>query len=979
MKDASEVEFRLYRAQLLRALVRIAGAESVRVRPVQGQALGPTPEERLGRLERALPSLSDCLTRLSQRLGQLPDGPVSGLSGRTPDRQELIDLTNAARDQIEKMSRALGGLLRDAPSPAAASEAIDRNVREVRGPIIEIVNRWLPIPKIFVAVHGIGDQFQNETVQTVAFRVCDYLGQPAAIPLGRFHSPGARVGVYLPEPGRDPDLDCGFAEIYWADVPRVPAAEKYVLEEPRKWARSLVERLRLQGLADGPLRRRDRTSDERVEELLDEMIQGVTVADRIASLAAKAGLFQFNLKKLLDDFLNDVQVVTEFEDYREQLLEIFALVMERISTYFPASEVYIVAHSEGTVVSFMGLLMGLYQRSRWAEMVRGYMTIGSPLNKHVFFWPELFDQFKVEAANPALTEQPIPWKNYYDYGDPIAFDLGPTRKWLCDRGWAPYFQFTEDDDIGFTRYYLPGQAHNEYWRDPDVFGHFIQQVVDPRQQGGGPKVLEPARKARFEKPKGSVLPWLVSHPMPYVLAAGLLFLACYLLYKAVRGYLDPVGARFESPGEILSNVGALWGLIAGISLLARIPRLGDRPVWWVLAVLLGMGLSFFYFGLAPPNRLSIERFLGHTAADGAPSNGYTLGLLVGGASLTLAALILQFLDRLGPLRPIAWTLGPVALWIGLLRLAFGLEPDAHRASPESLPLGWLSSSCVLLALGCWALEWWWQKGQASGRIDEGSRRFGALAWVLVAVALGIAAAQAIGALRPGWSSGVGAPDLDGIAVLSVAWALGLLAWGVSWYYPRIGTRPLVHTGGLIILLVVATQIFPHRDAGRGPARDEGDQFVEPAKIAKAADRYARQVVARRTRELAKFEDRSQAAEREHREPPPVSEDDPVRTADWPLILDAAALDAAVDLSLQQGPVWPVLLAGAAFLYLWWLAIITFDMTFVWHLYIRGARAETLIQHCLDRACTCSTKQADSVPARPIGRRRQPADSVTVSA
>jgi hypothetical protein len=284
--------------------------------------------------------------------------------------------------------------------------------------------------------------------------------------------------------------------------------------EPRKWARTLVERLRLKALADGPVRRRERAGDERVEEVLDEMIQGVTVADRIASVAARAGLFQFNLKKLLDDFLNDVQVVTEFEDYREQLLAIFDGVLGRIHTYFPASEMYIVAHSEGTVVSFMGLLMGLSRRRRWAEMVRGYMTIGSPLNKHVFFWPELFDQFEAESANPALEQRPIPWKNYYDYGDPIAFDLGPTREWLRERGWDLYFRFTDDDDIGFTRYYFPGQAHNDYWHDPGVFGHFLQEVVDPPDPEGRAKVLQPAGKARFEKPRGAVLPWLVKECDP---------------------------------------------------------------------------------------------------------------------------------------------------------------------------------------------------------------------------------------------------------------------------------------------------------------------------------------------------------------------------------------------------------------------------------------------------------------------------------
>jgi hypothetical protein len=36
------------------------------------------------------------------------------------------------------------------------------------------------------------------------------------------------------------------------------------------------------------------------------------------------------------------------------------------------------------------------------------------------------------------------------------------------------------------------------------------------------------------------------------------------------------------------------------------------------------------------------------------------------------------------------------------------------------------------------------------------------------------------------------------------------------------------------------------------------------------------------------------------------------------------------------PVWPVILAGLLFLYLWWLGVMLFDLTFVWHRYIREA-------------------------------------------
>jgi len=38
------------------------------------------------------------------------------------------------------------------------------------------------------------------------------------------------------------------------------------------------------------------------------------------------------------------------------------------------------------------------------------------------------------------------------------------------------------------------------------------------------------------------------------------------------------------------------------------------------------------------------------------------------------------------------------------------------------------------------------------------------------------------------------------------------------------------------------------------------------------------------------------------------------------------------------PVWPVLLSGAAFLYLWWLAALIFDLGFVWQRYVRHSIA-----------------------------------------
>ena len=61
-----------------------------------------------------------------------------------------------------------------------------------------------------------------------------------------------------------------------------------------------------------------------------------------------------------------------------------------------------------------------------------------------------------------------------------------------------------------------------------------------------------------------------------------------------------------------------------------------------------------------------------------------------------------------------------------------------------------------------------------------------------------------------------------------------------------------------------------------------------------------------------------------------------------MVRDAASMRYVTDAALDKGPIWPVFLAGAGFLYLWWLAIVLFDLTFVWHLYIRWSGAQKYI-------------------------------------
>ena len=393
-----EVVLRKIRGKIVQGLVRLAGAEPVRAGKGQSNLPEPTEAQRRDAIEKALTDLKANLVELSRAIDQSRSQFLEAIVNFRPEKstndsdlEKLMQTTRRAIETVATLRAMIPPEDVTRSEPQKLKDFLDEVrlkafVEQARQPISELINEWFPVQKIFVAVHGIGDQFLNETVQSVAVRVCDYVGVPAALPLGRFHGGGATVtGAFLPDPDRDPPVNCAFAEIYWADVPRGPASDEHTLEEPKKWARTLVERLRLKAPND-PLpidskwRRavskflkrsatnpaadaeEARRNDRRLEQLLEELIQGVIVADRLVFLADKAGLFKFNLKKLLNDYLNDVQVVTEFEDFRKRLLDIFDEVLEKIHRYFYRSEIYIVAHSEGTVVSFMGLLRGISER-----------------------------------------------------------------------------------------------------------------------------------------------------------------------------------------------------------------------------------------------------------------------------------------------------------------------------------------------------------------------------------------------------------------------------------------------------------------------------------------------------------------------------------------------------------------------------------------------------------------------------------------
>lgn len=565
----------------------------------------------------------------------------------------------------------------------------------------------LRVTKVIVAVHGIGDQFNYATVQTVTRRFCSFLGLSTGIPLGTFHATqvGETGALLMQSPNFPPGFDhLGFAEVYWADVPRELVEKGHTLEESKTWAKTIVERLHFrcadQGLSDREY--------EKVKSILEEMIETLGVLDRVCFLADKAGIFKFDLKKILEDYVGDVQIVTEFEDSRNKILTQFDKVFETVGKHYPNAEIYIVAHSEGTVVSFLGLLTALCNHkkdvedgSQWIEKVRGYMTIGSPIDKHLILWPGLWDAFSPAKRSTLYNPTPaIEWRNFYDFGDPIGFELDTAREWMEKQGLDKAFGFRDgQDDKGFYRYWFPGKAHTDYWTDEELFGHFIETVV--KEKPGKKNGKTPG----FKNPPGNKrCRWFTTKTIPYVIVGALMFLAVYVLYKAM-------GTAGLSPSEeassiIFRNVLGLSSVLLGVTLMARLPRLTNLKygiplgaTGFIVCVIIYHYLVPFWDPQNSPNKNRFDHYADYIVGGLGRQLPFHLDSFI--LLAILVVIVVYTLNHLLPKWGLYTLLLPGFLVVVGMVIVRIVSPKASMPDQEAKPL-WP----VFLALALFLYLWW---------------------------------------------------------------------------------------------------------------------------------------------------------------------------------------------------------------------------------------------------------------------------------
>lgn len=439
--------------------------------------------------------------------------------------------------------------------------------------------------KIVVVVHGIGDQTAYESVQAVVKQFCKSFDLPATVSLGQLDSSiGSQKQPLALMPPVDPHLpiDVGFTEIHWADIARQVETKGYRLEDTRHWARTLIERIRHRSenkenrkdaVAARMARRRSdsdlfaTTDFNLIKIVLQEAINAISVSELFMTVFKHIGGYKPKLEKALTGYLGDVQLVTEFREIRDLILSRFEEAMEALCSDGSCPEIYIIAHSEGTVISFLGLLRAL-QRSAaaqkkeniWIDRVRGFVTLGSPIDKHLALWPELWGDFDFRSK-PCSTPR-IHWVNYYDFGDPVGFKLDTARTWLQDVGCRCFVS----SDVGFSRSWLPGKAHVDYWTDRELFRHIIDNVV----AASLPKDEEKGKPLARLKSKPFAV--VSSFAVPYLSVFAMLMSGVFLLYRAV----DEAMGWDDGFLLVMWNSFLITLLLGGVTALSRVVRFSRR-------------------------------------------------------------------------------------------------------------------------------------------------------------------------------------------------------------------------------------------------------------------------------------------------------------------------------------------------------------------------------------------------------------------
>lgn len=289
-----------------------------------------------------------------------------------------------------------------------------------------------------------------------------------------------------------------FSEVYWKQIPDsdIRSNDGHLPIPIFTWFRSINTRL-------------FPTADEKFHlsrQVIDNLEKMLRLAKSLFGYFNKSRDFVH----LLERSLGDVQMYAESCHIRTKVNKRFLSVMNRIEEFkgnaltklkedtgnkcaellkaVPETEIFIVAHSQGSVVAYNSLVTAAEGRRKdpnqhtWFPRIKALVTLGAPLDKHYTIWRNSFQTDSLKCTDcsnePNEAEKKIAWFNYWDHSDPAGYGLKKlfsSSSANCQTDAQKLFKVKYDK--GFTRYPIPGLAHIGYWKDKAIYEHIIDKVM----------------------------------------------------------------------------------------------------------------------------------------------------------------------------------------------------------------------------------------------------------------------------------------------------------------------------------------------------------------------------------------------------------------------------------------------------------------------------------------------------------------------
>jgi hypothetical protein len=341
-----------------------------------------------------------------------------------------------------------------------------------------------------------------------------------------------------------------FVDLCWADI--MEDSNKDIYQPVETWANGLMGRLKLKNknadevkdeiekLQDSPQHKNNRTLNYKLDQCENARVPQWIIkllSTLVEALILTRNLMSFRFKEVKDlifmKFLGDVQLYGEFPITRGKAVRRFhrriARIEEEHKNELANNDLNsqdeptytIIAHSLGTIMSLDSLLyahaakdiktgikpsttpnmpfpgycakedlsnmteIDYFSDTSWVERVKYFVTLGSPIDKYLVMWWLNYKYLLEPDAWMASTKNRIEHFNYSDELDPVGHSLDVAKI-------TPAFHkiFNTKIDVVFNRYTWFGAAHNEYWKDTQLFRNIFANTVDRNIQDDDPEPVE---------------------------------------------------------------------------------------------------------------------------------------------------------------------------------------------------------------------------------------------------------------------------------------------------------------------------------------------------------------------------------------------------------------------------------------------------------------------------------------------------------